>query len=303
MNEVDVAIIGGGPAGLQAALLLARTRKKIVVYDNTSMPRNGASHGVHNVLGLDGLLPMEIREQAWAQIQVYQCVEFRQKQVDAITLANSGAFVLSSERKKDLIAKRVILAIGFEDVYPDLEGFTEAWADTIIPCPFCDGYENRDRVWGLVANSEQQMMHFPALVNNWTATAKLILNQPNLNVDADFEAKMKERGIPIHSGTISQIHQAEGKVESIKLDTGEEIEVDTLWWVPERKKSSLEKKIIENFQLELNEMGLIKTDESGQTEVKGLYAVGDVARMPPSALGAMVGGNTAALSIVREWFN
>ncbi len=302
MEEADVAIIGGGPAGLQAALVLARTRKKVIVYDRAAPPRNGASHGVHNVLGLDGLLPAEIRAQAWAQINVYQSAFLRKDRIVDIEQARDGTFLLSAEAGQQVKAKRVILALGYEDSYPDLAGFTEAWADTIIPCPFCDGYENRDRVWGLVANSEMQATHFPALVHNWTPTAKLILNDPTIILDTAFLQQLVEKGISVHEGTITELKLVDGKVQAVTLHTGESVEVNTLWWVPARKKSALEAKVLRAFQLSVNDMGLIKTDEDGQTDTKGLYAVGDVARMPPSALGAMVEGNAAAFSIIRDWY-
>ncbi|MBX2820322.1 MAG: NAD(P)/FAD-dependent oxidoreductase [Rhodothermaceae bacterium] len=302
MKEVDIAIIGGGPAGLQAALVLSRTRKSIVVFDTPSPPRNGASHGVHNVLGLDGLLPAEIREQAWSQINVYKQAELRKEIVTDISHGEDGLFILSADSGIQLKAKRVILALGYVDQYPDLDGFVEAWADTIIPCPFCDGYENRDRTWGLVARSEMHAVHFVDLVNHWTHSAKLILNDPDLKLDAADEKKIVEFGIPIYSGPITAIDQRDGKMQAVTLQNGERVEVETLWWAPERKKTSLEKRMIESFQLELDDTGLIKTDEEGQTPVHGLYAVGDVAQMMPSALGAMVGGNSAAFSIVRQWY-
>lgn len=149
------------------------------MYEATSAPRNGASHGVHNVLGIDGLLPAEIRKQAWSQIDMYQHAELRNDTVNIITLKADGRFIVTDEGGHQLAARRVILAMGYVDAYPEIDGFTDAWADTIIPCPFCDGYENRDRMWGLVANSELQATHFPALVHNWTSSAKLILNQPD----------------------------------------------------------------------------------------------------------------------------
>jgi len=302
MKEVDVAIIGGGPAGLQAALVLSRTRKRIVVFDNPEPPRNGASHGVHNVLGLDGLLPAEIREQAWSQINVYKQAELRKEPVIDISQGEDGLFMLSTANGSQLKAKRVILALGYVDQYPALEGFVEAWADTIIPCPFCDGYENRDRNWGLVASSEMHAVHFVDLVNHWTHSAKLILNDSDLKLDAADEKRIVESGIPVYSGPITAIDQHDGKIQAVTLQTGERVEVETLWWALERKKTLLEQRMIESFQLELDDMGLIKTDEEGQTAVHGLYAVGDVAEMMPSALGAMVGGNSAAFSIVRHWY-
>lgn len=113
--------------------------------------------------------------------------------------------------------------------------------------------------------------------------------------------QMEDKGISVHEGTITSLEQADGNVQSVTLHTGERVEVESLWWVPVREQTSLEKSVIETFQLELDEMGLIKTDDSGQTSKKGLYAVGDVAQMLPSALGAMTDGNAAAFSIVREW--
>jgi thioredoxin reductase len=81
VEEMDIAILGGGPAGLQAALVLSRTRKKIIVFDNPEPPRNAASHGVHNFLGLDGLLPIDIRKIAWKQIDKYYSAEYRQEKI------------------------------------------------------------------------------------------------------------------------------------------------------------------------------------------------------------------------------
>ncbi|MEO1166660.1 MAG: FAD-binding protein, partial [Chloroflexota bacterium] len=95
-NHYDIAIVGGGPAGLQATLILARTRKKIIVFDAPESPRNGASHGVHNFVGLDGLLPSEIREQAWQQINVYDSAELCVERVMDVQAHESG-FAVSGE--------------------------------------------------------------------------------------------------------------------------------------------------------------------------------------------------------------
>ena len=160
MNEgsgVDVAIVGSGPAGMQAALVLARTRKKIVVFDDLQPPRNAASHGVHNFLGLDGLLPAEIRRISWEQIDRYKSVELRRDRVVDIRRGDNGHFLVTSDQGDEVTARHVILAFGYHDVHPDVPGFAECWGDTIIPCPFCDGYENRDRTWGIVGSSAEEI--------------------------------------------------------------------------------------------------------------------------------------------------
>src|SRR6185437_1579417 len=147
LEQVDVAILGGGPAGLQAALVLSRTRKKIVVFDDPEPPRNAASHGVHNFLGLDGLLPADIRRISWQQIDRYSSAELRKNKIVDVRKNDDGLFLITDDNGTSINARKVILAFGYHDVYPDIPGFLECWADSIISCPFCDGYENIDRTW------------------------------------------------------------------------------------------------------------------------------------------------------------
>ena len=92
-KHIDVAVIGGGPAGLQAALVLARTRKDVVVFDAPTPPRNDASHGVHNFVGLDGLLPQEIRDRAWQQIDVYESARLVRDAVQSVTRSDESGLV------------------------------------------------------------------------------------------------------------------------------------------------------------------------------------------------------------------
>ena len=159
-NIFEVAIIGGGPAGMQAALVLARTGKKIVVLDDPQLPRNAASHGVHNFLGLDGLPPAEIRRVAWEQIDRYNSAELRHERIVDIRRDDNRDFLVTNDQDDKVAARHVILAFGHHDVHPNIAGFAECWGDTIIPCPFCDGYENRHRTWGIVGSSAAEISSF-----------------------------------------------------------------------------------------------------------------------------------------------
>jgi len=297
-NHYDIAIVGGGPAGLQATLILARLRKKIIVFDSPEPPRNGASHGVHNFIGLDGLTPAEIREVVWRQIDIYNSAELRVERVVDVRASEVG-FAVSGEAGSSITARHVILAMGFRDVYPDVPGFMDCWADTIFSCPFCDGYENRDRVWGLVIASQRALEHLPHLYPNWTSEAKAIF-LPQVVLSDDVRARLTTQDIPVHEGEIVEIHHTNGKVNAITLSTGEKVEVGTLWWTPAEQALPLTQSIIANFNLEVDETGHIKTDASHQTTVEGLWAVGDVEGNPPSALGAAFAGSQAAYSIVRD---
>ena len=305
---IDIAILGGGPGGLQAALILARTRKKIVVFDDPQPPRNAASHGVHGFLGLDGFLPGDIRRIAWEQIDKYDSAELREERI--VNISKEGGegegeeqiFLITSDNERSIKAKKVVLAIGYHDVYPDIPGFLECWADTIIHCPFCDGYENKDRVWGIVVNSKAELKRFPKTARNWTSKIKIFI-PPNLEIESSYQNKLSKLDIPVYRGLIKDVNHTHTKVKSVTLDSGEKIEVDTLWWILSRRPSKLIQRLVENLDLEVDEQqGNIKTDQKQETNVKGLFAIGDVAGSM-GALGAAHDGGKAATSIVHKWYH
>lgn len=299
-DQYDVAIIGAGPAGLQSALMLARTRKKTIVFDSPEPPRNGASHGVHNFVGLDGLLPSEIREQAWSQIAVYNSTELRTEKVIDIQPYADDKFLVIGDEGTSVIGKHVILAMGFRDIYPDVRGFKECWGHTIIMCPFCDGYENRDRTWGLVISSELALDHLPKLYGNWTSKAKIILTS-DMKIDDEHRALLTADGLSIHEGDIVEIHHNAGDVHGITLSTDEYVELGTLLWGLMPQALPLTQRVIDNFNLELNETGHIKTNEDRESSYQSLWAVGDVLEWAGS-LGAAFAGSQAAISIIRRSF-
>lgn len=296
-NLYDVAIIGGGPAGLQCALILARTRQQIIVFDSPEPPRNAASHGVHNFVGLDGLTYREIRKQAWEQINVYNSVEYQTKQIVDVQPHDDGRFLVTDADGTSLIARHVILAIGFKDIYPAVSGFDACWGDTILMCPYCDGYENRDRVWGLVIGSEIELEHMPMIYRNWTQTVKFLI-APDVPLSPEKEAQLNEQGTPVHRGAIHTIHHTAGKIEAVTLDTGETVAVQTLWWKLDDEPQPLTSHLITTFDLALDERGYIKTDANHETSTKGLWAVGDVKGWA-TALGAAFVGSQAAYAITR----
>jgi thioredoxin reductase len=302
---IDIAILGGGPAGLQAALVLSRTRKKIIVFDDPEPPRNAASHGVHNFLGLDGLLPADIRKTAWQQIDKYSSAQLRKKKIVNVNKDEDGTFVIEDDDATSIKAKKVILAVGYHDVYPDIPGFVECWADTIISCPFCDGYENRDRTWGVVVNSKMELERFPKMVQNWTSKIKVFIPSDLDIKSSSYLDELSKLGILVYRGAITNVNHTDSKVQSVSLDSGERIEVDTLYWVPSKRLSPLIQKLVENVSLELDRQGNnVQTDDMRQTNVKGLYAAGDVrGSIPIGALAAAYDGGIAATSIVREWYD
>lgn len=247
-QEIDIAILGGGPAGLQAALVLSRTRKKIIVFDTPEPPRNTASHGVHNFLGLDGLLPIDIRKIAWEQIDKYDSAELRKEKIVNVNKEKDGIFVITADNENSIRAKKVILAVGYYDAFPDISGFIECWADTIISCPFCDGYENRDRIWGIVVNSKMQLDLFPKMVQNWTSKIKVFISS-NIDIESAYRNELSKLNIPVYRGIITKVNHTGTKVGSVTLESGENVQVDTLLWIPRVKPIQLIQRLVENLGL------------------------------------------------------
>jgi pyruvate/2-oxoglutarate dehydrogenase complex dihydrolipoamide dehydrogenase (E3) component len=156
---------------------------------------------------------------------------------------------------------------------------------------------------GYRANSKMQLVLFPKMVQNWTSKIKVFIS-PNIDIEPSYRNELSKLNIPVYRGIITNVNHIGTKVGSVTLESGENIQVDTLLWIPRVKPIQLIQRLVENLGLELNEQGYIKTNEKLQTNVKGLYAAGDVKRSSPiGALAAAYNGGIAATSIVHEWYD
>jgi thioredoxin reductase len=161
------------------------------------------------------------------QIDKYNSAEFRQEKIVNVNKEKDGIFVITADNKKSVRAKKVILAVGYYDAFPDIPGFIECWADTIISCPFCDGYENRDRMWGIVVNSKMQLVLFSKMVQNWTSKIKFFIS-PNIDIETSYRNELSKLNIPVYRRIITKVNHTGTKVGSVTLESGENVQVDTL---------------------------------------------------------------------------
>ena len=299
-DHVDVAIVGGGPAGLQAALVLVRARKSVAVFDEPSPARNATSHGVHNFLGIEGLLPADLSRTAWEQIDAVGGASLRRAEVADIEHSSDGEFVLTTTKGDRLGAHHVILAFGHRDALPDIPGFAECWGTTVISCPFCDGYEHRDRVWGLVLPATGAKATPPLFARNWSDRVELLLGGA-VDFPDELAAGLEAQGIRVHRGDITAINHEDGKVTSVTLDGGETVDVETLVWSPESLPAALVERLARGLDLALDEAGFIAVDPMQQTNVEGIWAAGD-ALASTMALDAARSGGNVAMRIVQGWF-
>lgn len=169
----DVIIIGGSFAGLAAALQLGRARRKVTVLD-TGLPRNRFADHSHGLLGHDHKPPLEILAEARQQLARYPTIQLVNARAESISGAIDDFSVLTSEGET-LRARRLILSYGVVDQMPELSGFTEGWGSSIVPCPYCDGFEVAGRHWGLVWSGP--MSHnYVRLYHDWTDTLTVFAN-------------------------------------------------------------------------------------------------------------------------------
>lgn len=283
----ECAIIGGGPAGLNAALVLGRARRDVVVFDSNK-PRNAVTHESHGFLTRDGVKPAEFRKIAHEEIAQYPSVRFRSSTVTDIRKESDG-FALVTSDGTIVRSKKVMIATGLKETLPSVDGIHDYYGKSLFNCPYCDGWELRDRplvvisegshAWGLIS-----------LVHNWSKDL-IVCTNGNNNLDEQQKEILARKNIPVYEQKIIALNGANGLLESIVLEDQQEIKraggfVSPIW---EQAFT-----IGEALGCETNETGSFVTDAFGRTTVAGVYAAGDSTGIAPSQLVIAAGGGSRA---------
>src|SRR3954462_2122793 len=207
----ECVIVGAGPAGLNAALVLGRARRRVVVLDD-GQPRNYATHEMHGVLGHDGLDPAELRARGRADLARYG-VEVVSAEVEDAEVLDSGVR-LTSARGTDM-ARTVLLATGMLDEVPDIPGFTDVWGISAHTCPYCDGFEHRDERIAVLASGARGE-HLALLLRQWSDDVVLLTNGPH-HLAPDQLARVRARGIPLVATRVTRIEGDGGRLRRVHL--------------------------------------------------------------------------------------
>src|ERR1044072_2084261 len=226
----DVIIIGGSFGGLAAALQLGRARRKVTVLD-TGLPRNRFADHSHGLLGHDHKSPLDILAEARQQLARYPTIRLITARADGGAGAIDDFSVLTGDGES-LGARRLILSSGVADQMPDVPGFAESWGTSIVPCPYCDGFEVAGQHWGLVWSGPQSHNQVK-LFHDWTD--RLTLFPDGHDIPPDIRADLARRNIPVVDGRITGIARHGGHSATVKLDTGPNVAVDILFANPRNK--------------------------------------------------------------------
>ena len=284
----DCIIVGAGPAGLNAALVLGRARRRVVVLDD-AQPRNYATHEMHGVLGHDGLDPADLRARGRAELAGYG-VEVVSAEVQEAQVLD-GVVRLSSARGAD-VARTVLLATGMLDEVPDIPGFSGVWGISAHTCPYCDGYEHRDERLGVLASGARGE-HLAVLLRQWSDDVVLLTNGPH-DLDHDQLARVRALGIPMIETPVAALEGDDGRLRRVHLDDGETLERDALFFYVGWQ---LRNGVARTLRCQLRDDGSIAVDTAQATTVDRVYAAGNCTEpraLVPSAAGS---GVTAAVTI------
>lgn len=291
--EVDLVIVGGGPAGLSAALTLGRARRSVVVIDE-GQPRNRVTHESHGFLTRDRIRPAEFRAVAREQIAAYPSVQFLADVVTNVT-GEDGRFRTETQLGTRIRSRKVIFATGMKDQLPAIDGLTDVYGSSAFVCPYCDGWEHRDRRLVVIASGEAAL-HLTTLLWGWTHDLTVCTNGP-AGLSDEKRQEMVAHSIPLYEEAIASIESEGGQVSAVRLETGAQIPCEGIFFAPTLVPAT---KLPEQLGCAVTASGAVSVGPWGETSVAGLFMAGDAARERYQLVFAAADGAAAAIALNRE---
>lgn len=289
----DVVIIGGGPAGLAAALTLGRARKRVLVCD-AGPRRNAAAIHIHNFVTRDGTPPGDFRAIAREQLARYPDVTLRDVGVTAIDGAR-GAFEVTLTEGA-VTARRVLVCTGMVDELLPIDGFRELWGRSIFQCPYCHGWEIQDARWGYLARAEDaaHLQLFALMARGWTRDLVVFAS---FGVPTETRRALELAGVGLEATPIARLVSDASGLTAVALTSGVHVARDALFVHPPQRQVAL----VQALGLALDDAGFVAVDPmKRETSIPGIYAAGDLTTRMQAAIGAAAAGTQAAAMINAE---
>ena len=288
----DCAIIGGGPAGLNAALVLGRARRNVILFDNDN-PRNAVTQESHGFITRDGVKPNEFRQIAHKEIGRYPSVKYSKRQVTSV-IKNEPSFGLVTSKNEQYQSKTIIISTGLKDVLPSIDNISDYYGRSLFSCPYCDGWELRDKPLVVIICEPIQGFHFTQTIYNWSKDLIVCTNGEAFQNSAQKDL-LQNKGIKIIENKIKNFVGKNGQMEQIIFENGETALRKGGFVQPQWIQSS---DFGKQLGCESNSLGGIAIDSFGRTNLQGIYAAGDASVIIPAQLIiAAAEGSRAAIGV------
>lgn len=296
MTQYDCIIVGGGSAGLSAALVLGRARRKVLVCDKGD-PRNAPAHEAHSFFTRDGTNPIELLKIGRRQLKTYKTVSYQAVGIERITKTKNGFQVVFDDGTTSE-SRKILLAFGVTDEFPPIENFADFWGKSVFHCPFCHGYEVQDQPLAVVGKGEIGV-GMVALLKSWSSDIILCTNGKS-ELSAEHRKLLRKHGAVVRREKILGFEGSNGQLKKIVFGKGEKLARNGVLIRPKQK---LRSDLAQQLGCDLNEFDLIKVDNFNETTVKGVFAAGDITS-PMQSIAAAVGqGSAAAGGITHALIN
>jgi thioredoxin reductase len=293
MDVYDCIIIGGGPAGLNAAVVLGRCLRKVLVFD-TEQHRNRKSHGMHNFLTRDDILPKEFLNLCHRELEKYSVQKLNRKIVGA-KRNDEGVFEVKDEKQTSYFSKKLLVATGLYDNVPPVDGFAECYGKSIFHCPYCDAWEVRSKKIGVYARNKEGWELALAL-KGWTDDVTLYTDGKNKVKPSQLE-HLEANDVKVVRLPFEKLVHNKGVLQKIIFKNGEQARCDSIFFVNGYTQQC---NLAEAFGCEVSKKGVIITNRFQQTNIPGLYVAGDASKDMHFVVVAAAEGAKAGVTINKE---
>ncbi len=289
-NGYDVIIVGGGPAGLSAALVLGRCRRSVLLCD-AGKPRNWASKSLHGYLTRDGIDPAEFRAIGRRELQRYDTVQVRDIGATGAE-CREGRFSVTLADRTEVNARKLLIATGVLDDLPDIPGMAELYGRSVFHCPYCDGWEVRDQPLAIYGRGSRGL-GLSLELTGWSRDLVLCTDGPS-ELDEEARQRLARNGITLRDERVRAVEGHDGLLQRVVFAAGDPLPRRALFFTTGQFQQS---ELAVHLGCEFNDKGTVRTGRYESTHLSGLYVAGDASRAVQWVIVAAAEGAEAAFAI------